>query len=306
MRSSDIVADDRLHRYALADGKPKNKNGAYRLGFIDGCYIGWAKSWIVGTTVNFHSGGYQKLTPEEKKAIQKKLEQQKADNEKRRERQILITQSKAKKLWSEAKPAKPNHPYLVNKQIPPGRLRQIDKHLLMPIENIHGEIFNLQKIYPNGRKIFMDGGRIKGCFHLIGNYLPIGCKFIVICEGYSTGATIHEATGLPVVVALNTGNLLSAACAWRWRHKWTPFIYAADNDAWSTNSQGEKVNAGKVYAEKACKATGGIVVSLPEWTETVLIGQERELAKPTDFNDIAVLYDLEHVKEIFDTAMEDL
>ncbi|MFC7556311.1 hypothetical protein ACFQU7_34900 [Pseudoroseomonas wenyumeiae] len=48
---------------------------------------------------------------------------------------------------------------------------------------------------------------------LIGRKLKPGTPLLV-AEGYATGATLHEATRLPVVVAFNAGNLAAAAEAY--------------------------------------------------------------------------------------------
>ncbi|GHU13144.1 hypothetical protein FACS189449_08110 [Alphaproteobacteria bacterium] len=58
---------------------------------------------------------------------------------------------------------------------------------------------SLQKIYPNGLKKFHAGGRKKGCYFVIGEI----CDEVIICEGYATGASIHECIEKPVVVAFD-------------------------------------------------------------------------------------------------------
>ncbi len=44
-----------------------------------------------------------------------------------------------------------------------------------------------------------------GCYFSIGDVN--GAVAVCICEGFATGASIHEATDYPVVVAFNAGNL---------------------------------------------------------------------------------------------------
>jgi len=55
----------------------------------------------------------------------------------------------------------------------------------------------------------------------------------VVCEGYATGATIHEATGLAVIVAFDAGNLLPVARFFREKKPDWLIVIAADNDAWT-------------------------------------------------------------------------
>jgi putative DNA primase/helicase len=52
-------------------------------------------------------------------------------------------------------------------------------------------------------------------------------------EGWATGATLHEATGLPVVVAFNAGNLLLVAKLIRREYPAARLVICADND-WKT------------------------------------------------------------------------
>ena len=62
----------------------------------------------------------------------------------------------------------------------------------------------------NGEKRFLAGGKKAGaCFQIKGN----GCHYM--CEGFATGATIHEATGGTVMVAFDAGNMLLVAAAFR-------------------------------------------------------------------------------------------
>ena len=61
----------------------------------------------------------------------------------------------------------------------------------------------MQTIAPDGTKMFMSGGRVKGCYYGIGK--PKGA--LIVCEGFATGASIHECTGHAVAVACNAGNL---------------------------------------------------------------------------------------------------
>lgn len=67
----------------------------------------------------------------------------------------------------------------------------------------------------------------KGHFHLIG---PTPTGLLLIAEGYATAATLHMATGYPVAVAFDAGNLAAVAEALRWRYKRTRMLICADDD----------------------------------------------------------------------------
>jgi putative DNA primase/helicase len=72
---------------------------------------------------------------------------------------------------------------------------------------VAGTLHGIQAIGPDGVKWFNTGATVAGHFHLIGT--PAGRLYL--CEGYATGATIHEATGAAVAVAFHAGNLKAVA-----------------------------------------------------------------------------------------------
>lgn len=73
-------------------------------------------------------------------------------------------------------------------------------------------------------------------------------------EGYATGASVHEATGFPVAIALDTGNLRPVAEALRANYPSIQMIVYGDHDVTGT---------GQAKAQDAAQAVGGLVV-LPD------------------------------------------
>jgi putative DNA primase/helicase len=97
-----------------------------------------------------------------------------------------------------------------------------------------GTVHSLQTIAPDGNKMFMSGGRIKGCYFGIGK--PKGA--LIVCEGFATGASIHECTGHAVAVAFNAGNLEAVAVALRIKYPDFKIIIAADDDHQTPSNPG--------------------------------------------------------------------
>ena len=112
---------------------------------------------------------------------------------------------------------------------------------------------------------------MKGCYHAIGK--PSGK--LIVCEGFATGATIHEATGEAVAVAFNAGNLGAVAYALHKKYPELAIVIAADDDHKTDG------NPGLTSAKSAALAVGGFVVA-PQFPA----GRP---AKATDFNDLAAL-----------------
>lgn len=210
----------------------------------------------------------------------------------------------ARTIWESAADIEGSeHPYLSRKGVAAfglrvGRFwtdkRSIDGALLVPIRNVDGQITSVQAIFPNenpqlGRdRDYLPGGQKRGCFHVIGNK-PTGQKpVIVICEGYATGASIHQATGYCVAVAFDDGNLPTVARLLRQQFGHATIIVAADNDQWTEG------NPGVHFARQAATAAGAIL-AVPKFD--VMSDQ------PTDFNDLHKLHGLEAVRQQISKVM---
>ncbi|MEK8955130.1 PriCT-2 domain-containing protein, partial [Escherichia coli] len=148
----------------------------------------------------------------------------KAEAERKRHDQAAAA-ARALEIWEASEPLEGNeHPYLQRKGVLSfglnvGRWKGYENALLVPIRNADGALTSLQAIFPNtntdlGRdRDYLKDGQKHGCFHLIGGK-PVGEKpVIVVCEGYATGASIHQATGHYVAVAFDRSNLKAVAQA---------------------------------------------------------------------------------------------
>ena len=141
--------------------------------------------------------------------------------------------------------------------------------LLVPLY-AGGVLVNLQRIAPDGGKRFLFGGRIKGAYSPMGRITPD--KPLCICEGWATGATLHE-SGYTVACAMNAGNLKPVALALRAEYHTAEIIIAGDDDR---QTEG---NPGRAAANAAAAACGGLV-TFPEWPADAPLTL-------SDFNDLA-------------------
>jgi len=161
----------------------------------------------------------------------------------------------ALKRWTAATPCT-NHDYLTHKGVHSPGAKIEGKNLLIPMRDTAGTLHSLQTIAPDGTKMFMPSGRVKGCYFSIGK--PRGA--LIISEGLATGASIHECTGHAVAVAFNAGNLASVALALRTKYPTLKIIIAADNDDQTPG------NPGMTKAKTAADAVGG-VLAVPVFKE---------------------------------------
>jgi phage/plasmid primase-like uncharacterized protein len=91
-------------------------------------------------------------------------------------------------------------------------------------------------------------------------------------EGYATAATLYELTGLPVIVAFNSGTLPAVAECYQDKYPDKTLVIAGDNDP----TKPIEKNVGRLKAQKAAQMVGGFAPccqtlkkTLPEATGTI-------------------------------------
>lgn len=238
-----IEADGKLHRFA-SNGKRADDSGWYV--FHDGDVpAGAFGCWRGDVSETWRAKHSRKFTAEEKHEYAKKaraMEEQRAADEKKRHDDA---RERAARIWKATTPVG-DHPYLKAKAVKAHRTRYLDGMLIVPMRDAAGELHSLQFIGADGEKKFLTGGRVAGCYFVIGKPADVLC----ICEGFATGASAHEATGYAVAVAFNAGNLEAVAKALREKYPEARIIVAGDND---------ESGVGQTKAKKAAEAVGGVV-----------------------------------------------
>lgn len=231
-----------------------------------------------------------KAVQEERKANRLKLEEE-AKKEAESKLELERTQArKAQRIFAAAKPCE-SHPYLERKDILAHGCRtenwnykddsdqlqtEIDA-LIVPLY-FRGVLVSVQAIFANGMKKYLYGARKIGVYGVIGELSDT----VLICEGFATGATLHEATQHQVFISLDAHNMVHVASEVRKMLPLARIIICADND------QYKKSNTGlKVAEAAACKCDADIVYPVFKDIST----------KPTDFND---LYHLEGYSPIIE------
>lgn len=165
--------------------------------------------------------------------------------------------------WQEASESGAS-PYLVRKGVQAHGVRfAAGGWLLVPLRDETGKLWNLQRIAPEkpasgSDKLFLKGGRKSGLWHLVGDLASSGPAVLLSAEGYATAATLHEATGYPVAVAFDAGNLQHVARALRQQHPGTLLVVCGDDDRDTEAKDG--TNPGRAKATAAAKAVRGLAV----------------------------------------------
>jgi putative DNA primase/helicase len=220
---------------------------------------------------------FQDGTTQTPKHIQHFIQEAKAKARERAKQEATekkINQFKAAeeavKLWKQGGMPNPAHPYLVNKHLSEVEgIGQTGNDLLIPLIDVQGKLWNIQKITPEGGKYFLPKARVKGCFCLLGQLK----HSLIMCEGFATGMTLRILTKETVICAMNAGNLIEVAKELQKSHPTLKVTIAADNDRHNV------VNTGRIKALEAAKHKSYCTVWLPEF-------KEGETGK--DFNDLAI------------------
>lgn len=270
-----------VHRYRVEGDKAGSQNGWF-IFFEDGLPAGEFGSWKLGISEPWCARPAHDLSETDKAQRDRYLAQARAAREKQAVQVRSDARRRAADLWAKsAETVSVTHPYLVRKQIPAIGIRQLGSALVIPILDANGVLHSLQFIGADGRKTFLTGGAIAG------NACPIGDfsepETILACEGYATGMSLHGASGFPVMVTFNAGNLKSVAASLRLRYPQATLVIGGDDDRWTDG------NPGRRKATEAASAVNGFAIF------PLFDGIETD-AKPTDFNDLHTLAGLDQLK----------
>ena len=277
----NVIADGKIHRFSF-NGRRGNDSGWYVV-YQDEVTGGSVGNWGSHTKVNWYYAdkGYQ-WTPEKESVWEKKNEQRIKELEQERIEAQSVAAIEANKRWGELTPPDADHPYLKLKGVKAHGIRQGKQRLYVPLMNEVGDIVSLQSIDDAGKKLFMKGGRAKGCYFFLGTLKDK----IYIAEGYATASSIHEATGEAVAVTFSIGNFLPVIEFFKTKHSNARLIMCADNDSVKNVENFE-------HAQGIAKGAG-IQITWPDFTLDELDHGA------TDFNDYHKLRGLDALKVFFE------
>lgn len=202
---------------------------------------------------------------------------QRRAREARREEERARAAREAQHRWKDGQTVH-QHEYLTRKGIDAHGARLWRERLIIPIYSPAGIITSAQYIFADGSKRFHPKGAISGGVYLIGPR-PGDIGRIIACEGFATGASVHQATGDSVFVGFFASNMVRAS-RWLAEKYRRPIDIAGDDDV-----HAEK-NAGRIAAEQAAAITGGRAF-FPD-----MRGREG-----TDFNDQMAAFGDDSVRE---------
>ena len=278
----DTIHDDGLiHRFST-NGRRGDDSGWY-VYHGDDIPAGAFGCWRSGLQSTWCAKSDKAMTAAEREAHRQRIKAMRAQRDAEQAQRQQSASATAAAMWQQGDPATA-HPYLTTKAIQPHGIKSFGDKLLIPMRDTAGTLHSLQTIAPDGSKLFHPGGRVKGCYFGIGK----PADKLIVCEGFATGASLHEATGDAVAVAFNAGNLEAVALALRDKYPALKIVIAADDDHLTDG------NPGMTKAMAAAQAVGGDLIK-PEF------GADRP-DKATDFNDLHQIAGLGAVRDCIEEA----
>lgn len=200
-------------------------------------------------------------------------------------------------LWQRAR-REGRSPYLERKGVTPEACRYLpDGTIVVPLLRYdlprEQALRAVQRIKPDGAKLFTKGFAKPGCAVRLGQVLPGALNLVLACEGYATGLTLRMATEheLAVYVALDAGNLQHVVPLVRSLHPDCRILICADDD-WKTRDErtGELTNPGRTAALAIAKKVPSCDLLWPVFAPAT------RGPKDTDFNDLHARQGLKAVR----------
>lgn len=292
--------DGKRHRVAAEGDKAGSKSGVYQ-GFMDGRPAGWYQNHRASEgKVNWTSTGAYQYDPAES------IKQRALAAQKRWDREIKAQDDYARIAktltgqWSKMPAAPDSHAYLSRKSVPAAAGVKLDKYdnLVIPLRNTAGELRTLQYIKPDGTK------NLKKDAEKTGNYFVVGGELspqrpILYAEGYATAASLHQATGIPVVMTVDAGNMVTVSRNLKALHPDTAHIILGEDDFTKTD------NKGLNKAREAAAAIDGSYI-IPQFTESERAQAFAGTGSFSDFNDIHSSRGLDAVRDQLSPVLDPL
>ena len=275
---SSGLASGALIRFRC-EGDSKGRKNGWAILYLDERPAGAFGNYRTNTgTLKWKSSSDRPaLSAHEREALQREWLQAKENRAMQQDESEHQATLDAADMWARGEPADARHSYAINKQLGAATLatlRQLGPNLLVPLHDIAGKLWSLQTIAPDGTKRFLRGGRINGCFAIIGA-ITNQTREVVFVEGYATGDAVHRATGHPVIVTFNTSNLPKVARIISEARPDLTYTVFADDDEKTAQEQLERTG---VYKNPGIETAEAVAAEIGAFTAYPLGRPQREMA----------------------------
>jgi inner membrane protein len=247
---------------------------------------------------------YVPLSDAEKARRQAESEAKRLEAERLRQEGYERVKGTAQRIWAQSVPATLAHPYLTAKGITDPavvsgiRQNEYNDSLRLQIPVFYdGQLYNLQSIAPTGDKRFLKDGRKDGGYTVIGDASKIS-NGVVIAEGFATAASIHQATGQPVIVAFDADNMVKVSeTLARNLPSDTKVTIAVDNDASGKGLHSAR-QAAAFFGDRAVAIEPEFSMQqIQKFQQTARMDKQGRPKLPSDYNDLHQLAGIEAVRK---------
>lgn len=247
---------------------------------------------------------YVPLSDAEKAWRQAESETKRLEAERLRQEGYERVKGTAQRIWAQSVPATLAHPYLTAKGITDPtvvsgiRQNEYNDSLRLQIPVFYnGQLYNLQSIDPTGDKRFLKDGRKDGGYTVIGDASKIS-NGVVIAEGFATAASIHQATGQPVIVAFDADNIVKVSeTLARNLPSDTKVTIAVDNDASGKGLHSAR-QAAAFFGDRAVAIEPEFSMQqIQKFQQTAGMDKQGRPKLPSDYNDLHQLAGIEAVRK---------
>ena len=247
---------------------------------------------------------YVPLSDAEKARRQAESEAKRLEAERLRQEGYERVKGTAQRIWAQSVPATLAHPYLTAKGITDPavisgiRQNEYNDSLRLQIPVFYdGQLYNLQSIDPTGGKRFLKDGRKDGGYTVIGDASKIS-NGVVIAEGFATAASIHQATGQPVIVAFDADNMVKVSeTLARNLPSDTKVTIAVDNDASGKGLHSAR-QAVAFFGDRAVAIEPEFSMQqIQKFQQTAGMDKQGRPKLPSDYNDLHQLAGIEAVRK---------
>ncbi len=254
-----LKLNGKIERFQIEGDKKGSLNGwlVWRDDYNTSCTFG---SWKTGEHYTWFAEDISQLSKQEFKEMKRKATEARIEAQRIRRMEEDIerrnTRANACMAWNDSDDYScivHEHEYVERKCITPygAKISNDGRDLLIPVMSHTFKIQSLQRIRPDGMKLFMPGGSVKGNFHYIDQLCKGSQDMAFVCEGFATACTVHEITKQPVYVAFNAGNLEHIAKIARMEYP-KMVVICADNDFKTDGNPGE-TKASEAARKANCK-----------------------------------------------------
>lgn len=262
----EIQIDGEIHRFG------QNKSGWYII-FPGEIPCGRFGDWRQDIDQTWCGVPEKQLDLMEMAILERKIEEAREQRRVYREELAVMAATKAKAEFEAAGAAPSDHPYLTLKKVKAHGLKETCGYLVAPIYDRKGEIVSLQTINQDGRKSFLVDSSISGGFW----WLKGDSSRIYIAEGFSTAASVYEATGKTTFITYSASNIHHVARMLREQcGAMQDIVIVVDNDTYGVGAK---------YASVAVESSACKTISTPS---------------EKDANDYAQKFGLEALKGVLE------